>query len=109
MKKEARRIKLKEGRSWCTGCKALENSKAKQCLAVTVTCHQEAKTINERMRDSIADRQEMIHRGPAKRQKREEIEEASEVCSMVASTIDSSRSVMPMTSSMTVSRPNLNY
>ena len=61
------------------------------------------------MRDSIADRQEMIHRSPAKRQKREEIEEASEVCSTVASTIDSSRSVMPMPSSMTVSRPNLNY
>ena len=65
--------------------------------------------INERMLDPIADRQEMIHRSPAKRQKREEIEEASEVCSMVASTIDSSRSVIPMPSSMTVSRPNLNY
>ena len=61
------------------------------------------------MRDPIADCQEMISRSPAKRQKREEIEEASEVCSMVASTIDSSRSVMPMPSSMTVSRPNLNY
>ena len=109
MKKQARRIKPKEGRSWCTGCKDLEKSKAKQCLAATVSCQQEAKTINELMRDSIADRQEMIYRSPAKRQKREEIEEASEVCSTVASTIDSSRSVMPMPSSMTVSRPNLNY
>ena len=38
MKKQARRIKPKEGRSWCTGCKALEKSKAKQCLESTVTC-----------------------------------------------------------------------
>ena len=61
MKKQALRIKPKEGRSWCTGCKALEKSKAKQCLKSTVTCQQEAETIHERMYDSIADRQEMIH------------------------------------------------
>jgi hypothetical protein len=61
MKKQARRIKPKEGRSWCTGCKALEKSKAKQCLKSTVTCQQEAETIHERMYDSIADRQGMIH------------------------------------------------
>ena len=108
MKKEARRIKSKEGRSWCTGCKALEREKAKQQLEATVACQPAPKMAHDHVRSSLADRQEMIHRSPAKRQKRKEVEEAAEVCSMVASTIDTSRSVMPVSDSMSVARPNLN-
>ena len=108
MKKEARRIKSKEGRSWCTGCKALERKKAKQQLEATVVCRTAPKMPHDHVRSSFADRQEMIHRSPAKRQKRKEVEEASEVYSMVASTIDTSRSVMPVSDSMSVARPNLN-